>query len=198
MSWSEIECTERNGPITSYIVEFQEVEGVMIPGLVAHRTFTANGLFPYTYYTFRVAGVNEVGTGPFSNRITIRIEGSGASNDIITTILITDSYVIPIIAPGPVINLAGTVKYTSIVLTWSPPIEPNGVIISYEVTYTVNGTAFRVNTSEWITTLTIESLTPETIVSAITVTAFTGAGRGESANIPDQTTYAAPSESLCQ
>ena len=90
-------------------------------------------------------------------------------------------------------NLAGTPKFTSIVLTWSPPQEPNGVIISYEVTYTVNGNnSFRVNTSDLSTTFTIPSLTPQTRISAITVTAYTRISRGEPTNLPDQTTFAAP------
>ena len=86
-------------------------------------------------------------------------------------------------------NFAGTPKFTSIVLTWSPPQEPNGVIVYYEVTYTVNGNnTFRVNTSVLSTTFTIPSLTPQTRVSAITVTAYTRIGRGGPANLPDQTT----------
>ena len=86
-------------------------------------------------------------------------------------------------------NLASIPKYTSIVLTWSPPQEPNGVIISYEVTYTINGNnTFRVNTLDLSTTFTIPSLTPQTRVSAITVTAYTRIGRGEPADLPDQTT----------
>ena len=95
-------------------------------------------------------------------------------------------------------NLTGTPKFTSIVLTWSPPQEPNGVIISYEVTYTVNGNnTVRVNTSDLSTTFTIPSLTPQTRVSAITVTAYTIIGRGEPANSTKQTTFAAPGESTC-
>ena len=86
-------------------------------------------------------------------------------------------------------NLAGSPKFTSIVLTWSPPREPNGVIISYEVTYTVNGNnTVRVNTSDLSTTFIISSLTPQTSVSAITVTAYTRIGQGEPANFPDQNT----------
>ena len=86
-------------------------------------------------------------------------------------------------------NLTGTPKFTSIVLTWSLPQEPNGVIISYEVIYTVNGNnTVRVNTSDLSTTFNIPSLTPQTSVSAITVTAYTRIGRGEPANLPDQTT----------
>ena len=67
VSWTEIECIERNGPITNYTVEFQEVGGALTPGVVVNRTFTASELTPYTNYTFRVAGVNDAGTGPFSN-----------------------------------------------------------------------------------------------------------------------------------
>ena len=85
-------------------------------------------------------------------------------------------------------NLASTPKFTSIVLTWSPPQEPNGVIISYEVTYRVNGNnTVRVNTSDLNSTFTIPSLTPQTRVSVITVTAYTRIGQGEPAHLPDQT-----------
>ena len=86
-------------------------------------------------------------------------------------------------------NLAGTPKFTSIVLTWSPPQEPNGVIISYEVTYKINcNNTVRVNTSDLRTTFTISSSTPQIRVSAITVSAYTRIGEGEPANLPDQTT----------
>ena len=90
-------------------------------------------------------------------------------------------------------SLTSTPKFTSIVLTWSPPQEPNGVIISYEVTYTVNGNnTIRVNTSDLSTTFTIPLLIPQTRISAIIVTAYTRIGQGEPANLPDQTTFAAP------
>ena len=74
VSWTQIGCIERNGPITNYTVEFQEVGGALIPGVVVNRTFTASGLTPYTNYTFRVAGVNDNGTGPFSNATSITTE----------------------------------------------------------------------------------------------------------------------------
>ena len=74
VSWKQIKCIERNGPITNYTVEFQEVRGVLIPGVVMNRTFIASGLTPYTNYTFRIAGVNDNGTGPFSNMTSIHTE----------------------------------------------------------------------------------------------------------------------------
>ena len=51
----------------------------MIPGdvNVMDRTFTASGLTPHTNYTFRVAGVNSNGTGPYSNGITIHTVEDG-------------------------------------------------------------------------------------------------------------------------
>ena len=90
VSWSKIECIERNGPITKYTVEFQEVGGAPIPGVVVNRIFTASGLTPYTNYTFRVAGVNDNGTGPFSNVTNILTEEEGNHNYItVTTILVS-------------------------------------------------------------------------------------------------------------
>ena len=69
VSWSTIECIERNGEITNYTVVFQEQGGAVIPGEAnaMDRTFTASGLTPHTNYTFRIAGVNSNGTGPYTN-----------------------------------------------------------------------------------------------------------------------------------
>ena len=75
MSWDAIECLERNGEITDYTVVFQQQGGAEVPGEVnaRERSFTASGLTPHTNYTFRVAGVNSNGTGPFSDEIIVDI-----------------------------------------------------------------------------------------------------------------------------
>ena len=79
VSWSTIECIERNGEITNYTVVFQEQGGAVIHGEVnvMDRTFTASGLTPHTNYTFRVAGVNSNGTGPYTNTLTIQTDEEG-------------------------------------------------------------------------------------------------------------------------
>ena len=79
VSWSTIDCIERNGVITNYAVVFQEQGGAVIHGEVnvVDRTFTASGLTPHTNYTFRVAGVNSNGTGSYSNGITIHTVEDG-------------------------------------------------------------------------------------------------------------------------
>ena len=86
--------------------------------------------------------------------------------------------------PGVVSDLTGQPKFTSIVLTWNAPQEPNGVIISYEVTYRVSdGKIATTNTTDLSTTFTIPSLTPGTNVTDISVSAYTSVGRGDCAVI---------------
>ena len=77
--WRKIDCIERNGVITNYTVVFEEQGGAVIPGEVnvIDLTFTASGLPPNTNYTFRVAGVNSNGTGPYSNDTIITTEEDG-------------------------------------------------------------------------------------------------------------------------
>ena len=79
VSWNTIECIEQNGAITNYTVVFQEQGGAVIPGEVnvMDRTFTASGLTPHTNYTFRVAGINSNGTGPYMNTIVILTDEEG-------------------------------------------------------------------------------------------------------------------------
>ena len=78
VTWDTIECIERNGILTDFTVVFQEQGGANVPGSVntLDRTFSAGGLTPEISYTFQVAGVNDVGTGPFTE-ITITTDEEG-------------------------------------------------------------------------------------------------------------------------
>ena len=103
----------------------------------------------------------------------------------------------PCIVPSPVSDLTVQPKFTSLDLTWSAPGEPNGVIISYEVTYRVTGSNLvTTNITDLSTTFNISSLTPQTTVSNISVSAYTSIGPGEAATIADQTTLEEPREFL--
>lgn len=85
-------------------------------------------------------------------------------------------------APGPVYNFKSEITEQSVVLSWEPPLEPNGVILIYEVTYSVNGSIpFVSNTTTGMRYLTILSLPLGTVLSNISVTAYTSEGRGETA-----------------
>ena len=90
MTWDTIECIERNGIITGYTVVFQEQGRANVPGNIVDRTFSATELTPFTNHTFQVAGVNDVGTGPFTDIITITTDEEGfvfiVSNDVTLSI----------------------------------------------------------------------------------------------------------------
>ena len=66
VTWGTIECIERNGIITNYIVVIQEQGGANVISSTVDRTFSATELTPFTNYTFQVAGVNDAGTGVFA------------------------------------------------------------------------------------------------------------------------------------
>ena len=92
-------------------------------------------------------------------------------------------------------DLTGQPKFASIVLMWSSPQEPNGVIISYEVTYRVSdGNLVTTNTTNL--RFTIPSLTPGTNVTEISVSAYTSVGRGDSGVIPHLVTTYVPRECI--
>ncbi len=68
LSWLEMDCLERKGVITSYVIQYGEgtTRDVTINTQSSATTHLITGLKPLTEYTFTVAGVNSVGTGPFS------------------------------------------------------------------------------------------------------------------------------------
>ena len=97
------------------------------------------------------------------------------------------------IVPGPVADLSARARIRSVDLTWSVPQEPNGVIISYEVTYRVTGSNL-VTTNTTELSFSISPLSPLTTVSDISVSAYTSIGRGEAVVIDNVTTI---SKLLC-
>ena len=77
VNWDEITCRERNGAITNYLVELKkDGVGEPIPGMlmINEKRFFANGsqVIPFINYTFRVAGRNMQGQGPYSEIMTIQ------------------------------------------------------------------------------------------------------------------------------
>ena len=156
------------------------------------RTFSATELTPFTNYTFRIAGVGYNGVGVYA-KLTITTDEDGLlkceNNSLLISSLLT--------VPGLVSELTASPEVTSVVLTWSVPQEPNGIIIAYEVTYSINGSAITVvNSTNGASTLTIPSLPPNTNISSISVSAYTSIGRGVSVSHDDVVTPAIPT--LCE
>ncbi len=74
LTWTEINCLDRNGVITSYIIQYGEGtnRNITITTPSSATTHLITGLKPFTQYTFTVAGVNSFNAGPFSGANMIR------------------------------------------------------------------------------------------------------------------------------
>ena len=78
--------------------------------------------------------------------------------------------------PGPVSGLSATPGVIQLIISWSPPSEPNGAIIAYEVCSNSSGVFSYTNISA--TQLILRDLSPNTVVT-FSVRAYTIIGPGE-------------------
>ena len=75
LTWNEVDCLQQNaGDVTGYIiVYFGDSKTATYSSDSVSRTYTVQGLNPFTEYSFSVAAVNSIGTGPLSDRaLTVR------------------------------------------------------------------------------------------------------------------------------
>ena len=96
--------------------------------------------------------------------------------------------------------LRSKVRFISIDITWDRPQDPNGIILRYEITYTVNDnispvTDSTTNPNDTIT-FKIPALTLGTRVS-VSVSAYTSVGQGPPANLTNLVTLTEPREFIC-
>ena len=72
LTWNEVNCLQRNGDITGYMIRYVR-DSQPIADSSSTTTYTVEELIPFTEYSFSVAAVNSVGTGPFSEQpLTIK------------------------------------------------------------------------------------------------------------------------------
>ena len=81
--------------------------------------------------------------------------------------------------PSQPLNVAAESGTRSIIVSWQPPAEPNGVITQYTITITPlnSNSSQEFTASGSATSYTVPGLVPYQLV-AITVTASTSAGKG--------------------
>ena len=80
VSWSEVPCNGRNGPITGYYLTYTNITSntsytVNITG-GNNTMYTLTGLIPYTNYTVSIIPYNYDMTGPARQAIQITAESS--------------------------------------------------------------------------------------------------------------------------
>ena len=124
VQWGAVPCIHRNGDITGYIVsQTPSVSG----GSVTETTIS--NLTPSTTYNIRGAAVNDAGTGPFSNSISIMTLGIMDHNIIMQYLYMDcDTYHL-LLVEAPVLT-AGTTTATTITISWTS-VGSEGV--SYEI-----------------------------------------------------------------
>uniref|UniRef100_A0A1X7TV22 Fibronectin type-III domain-containing protein n=1 Tax=Amphimedon queenslandica TaxID=400682 RepID=A0A1X7TV22_AMPQE len=161
VSWGEVSCNGRNGPITGYYLTYTNITSntsytVNITG-GDNRMYNLTGLIPYTNYTVSIIPYNYNMNGPARQEIQLTAES----------------------IPGVITDLILARPPTEIIITWNPPTTPNGIITVYEIKYresTSTGPYNITNTTN--TYYSIVGLIPNTSYT-IGVRAYTSIGPGE-------------------
>ena len=80
ISWMEVECSEQNGPITHYIIQYDTSSDDLQTENTADNStlsYTISDVTPNTEYIIQVAAANMHGSGPFSEpAIKVSTEGT--------------------------------------------------------------------------------------------------------------------------
>ena len=77
VQWGPVNCSEQNGDITGYIVQY----GVVGSGNTQNMTVdsgdnaTISSLVPSTNYSIQVAAMTSEGIGPYTDSLTARTDG---------------------------------------------------------------------------------------------------------------------------
>ena len=80
LSWGVVNCTERNGAITGYSVQYSIVGGIQSTTVNVTGDVTStviDGLTELTVYLVSVAAINGNGIGPYSNKQELYIRKFG-------------------------------------------------------------------------------------------------------------------------
>uniref|UniRef100_A0A1X7TBV8 Uncharacterized protein n=1 Tax=Amphimedon queenslandica TaxID=400682 RepID=A0A1X7TBV8_AMPQE len=164
VSWDEVPCNGRNGPITGYYLTYTNITSntsytVNITG-GDNRMYNLTGLIPYTNYTVSIIPYNYNMNGPARQEIQLTAES----------------------IPGVISNLIYSRRPTEIALLWNPPTIPNGIITVYEIRYRESTSTGPYNTTNTTNTYySIVGLIPNTSYT-IGVRAYTSIGPGEWTN----------------
>ena len=81
VTWDPVECIHRNGPITSYRVchtNLNTLSEICTPVSSADGSTTLDiAVSSAALYSVRVAAVNSIGEGPFSNEVQVEVVAPG-------------------------------------------------------------------------------------------------------------------------
>ena len=128
VSWDEVPCNGRNGPITGYYLTYTNINSntsytVNITG-GDNRMYNLTGLITYTNYTVSIIPYNYDMTGPARYEIQLTPETSKLSKIIYQSNI---HYLNTV--PDVISNFEQNhTMLTEISISWNPPTIPNGII----------------------------------------------------------------------
>ncbi|KAH7935692.1 hypothetical protein HPB52_012350 [Rhipicephalus sanguineus] len=123
LTWAEVPCGQRNGPITSYYVEMDSIdpwETELRQTMVNWTSITYRDLLPYTRYQAKLYAQNGAGRSPLF-----------ASTNFTTPSALPD-------APESITSSEQTED--SLKIQWDPPIRKNGVLRGYKLNSSISHT----------------------------------------------------------
>ena len=182
--YKPVQRSLRNGDVTGYEIRYTRVgtgvsqmitvDGGSSDGL---RTSVIPELVAFTSYSVEVAAFNVNGTGPFSDSMT-GLSGQD-SKEALRSINCSMLLLIgPATAPHSL--AAENVQSRFVTLSWMSPDTPNGIIIQYEVQYSVNSITSLVNFTDTLMG-SVKGLSPSTIYT-LQIRAYTRVGAGPFSN----------------
>ena len=172
--WETVPCPHQRGPITGYRLRYSNGTSIVNTSGEESRHHVLTGLTPYTNYSVQVAAVNDGGTGPYSNPLTVETLQDGESRKQLTSFSNLDVCLYTV--PGLVTNLSVTPEVVQVTIFWNPPSDPNGVINEYGVHATSNASN-GISSFTSATQHTISDLPPSTNIT-FSVRAYTMIGPG--------------------
>eukprot|EP00117_Sycon_ciliatum_P022357 scpid935/ scgid0353/ Receptor-type tyrosine-protein phosphatase S; Receptor-type tyrosine-protein phosphatase sigma len=174
VSWSEIPPDEQHGLITTYEVLYQQVDNDTTSISLFGSVNTTNGselfivlsdLDTFRLYEIQVRGFTAVGPSNFSEAVTERTLTG--------------------LPEAPIDIVVVDARSRNLTVSWSHPLDTNGVIERYRITYwrsDGNGMVTSRETTSNMTSITVENLVPYTNYT-YTITAATFAGFGSTSAV---------------
>ena len=135
LSWGEVNCTDRNGAITGYSVQYSIVGGIQSTTVNVTGDVTCiviDGLTEFTIYTFSVAAINNIGVGNYSDdqKSFIGIMHAGAlSLELHRGLFLGNTQIL---------NLSASWSIQYVLLSWEPLKDRNNITFEYEVVYSID------------------------------------------------------------
>ena len=136
-SWQPPLIHLRNGNITHYFLRCSYDNLTRFTFfkhlLIQNTTYTLSNLLPYTNYFCNVSASTNGGEGPSTNNIVTRTD-----EDSKTICFVEKGFLFLmclLLGPGsPPLNLSiNAFNSSMLLLSWSPPLIPNGIIIKYTI-----------------------------------------------------------------